>query len=108
MHVEQLRAAGPMTEDDAYDLATVAGGHRPCLVTLSCHGRSVHALVLPSCHDDLPLTAGDIVAVTVEGPTPALERAALRAFAARFELIRAAQPPKTRSTTAFARRVIRR
>ncbi|MBF6357143.1 hypothetical protein IU449_21795 [Nocardia higoensis] len=108
MHVEQLRAAGSMTEGDAHDLAAVAGGHRSCRLTLSCHERSAHALVLPFCRDELAVTEGDLVSVTVEGPDQESERAALRAFAARFDGIRDDQPPKTRSTTAFARRVIRR
>ncbi|WP_157171810.1 hypothetical protein [Nocardia higoensis] len=108
MHVEHLRAAGPMTEGDAHDLAAVAGSHRPCRVTLSCHERSVHALVLPFCRDELPVAEGDLVSVTVEGPDRESERAALRAFAARFGGIGAGQPPNTRCTTTFARRVIRR
>ncbi|MBA4855256.1 hypothetical protein [Nocardia farcinica] len=108
MYYEQVTVAGGLTAVDAEELAQVAGRYR-ARVTFTAHGRSVHAPVLPYCWDVLRVAAGDTVAVTVEaGPSAGEERAALREVAARLGTFAPAQEPKTRSTTALARRVMRR
>ncbi|MEV0462955.1 hypothetical protein AB0I30_17150 [Nocardia tengchongensis] len=65
MHFEEFQATGALTENIAEDMAAVASRYSSYL-TISCHGRAVHALVLPVCWDVLQIRAGDLVVVTAE------------------------------------------
>lgn len=86
MHFEEFRATGALTETIAEDLAAVAGRYSSYL-TVSCHGHSVHALVLPVCWNVLRIRAGDLVVVTAERghrPPGDEDRYALRDFVDSF------------------------
>ncbi|WP_431963226.1 hypothetical protein [Nocardia sp. bgisy134] len=85
MYIEEFTAAGPLSADDAEELAMLAGRYTS-RVTVSCGGRDVHALVLPVAWDVLPMTAGSPVTVTVTGGRrgPEEDRLALRAFVDRL------------------------
>ncbi|MCP2290674.1 hypothetical protein ACFYT3_13775 [Nocardia amikacinitolerans] len=81
MYVEEFTAVGPLSADEAQELADIAGRYTS-RITVSCGGHDVHALVLPVAWDELPMKAGSRVTVTVEGGRqgPEEDRKALRDF----------------------------
>lgn len=86
MHFEEFRAVGALTEEIAEDLAAVASRYSSYL-TISCRGRTVHALVLPVCWEVLQIRAGDLVVVTAERghrPPGDEDRQALKDFVGSF------------------------
>lgn len=86
MYFEEFRSTGEIAEAIAEDLAAVAGRYSSYL-TVSCHGRSVHALVLPACWSVLRIRAGDLVVVTAERghrPPGEEDRQALKDFVDSF------------------------
>ncbi|APA99385.1 hypothetical protein [Nocardia seriolae] len=86
MHFEEFRAVGALDEEIAADLADVASRYGS-YVTISCHGRTVHALVLPMCWDVLQIRAGDLVTVITERghrPSNDEDRRALQDFVDSF------------------------
>ncbi|QVI19096.1 hypothetical protein KHQ06_21795 [Nocardia tengchongensis] len=95
MHFEEFRAAGALTADIAEDLAAVASRYSSYL-TISCHGRTVQALLLPVCWDVLQIRAGDLIVVTAERghrPPGEEDRHALQDFVDSFHQF--TTPPRT-------------
>ncbi|MEV0031099.1 hypothetical protein [Nocardia sp. NPDC050793] len=86
MYVEEFTAVGPLSAAEAQELADVAGRYTS-RITISCGGRDVHALVLPVAWNELPMTTGSRVTVTVEGGRHGAEedRKALRDFVCRMQ-----------------------
>lgn len=87
MYIEEFRAAGALTTESAEELAAMAGRYTS-RITVSSNDRSVHALILPWCWEELRLRAGSTVTVTAEhGHRPDLgeDRQAIRAFVDRFQ-----------------------
>jgi hypothetical protein len=83
-------------------------------VTVAANDRSVNLPVLPWCWSELGIGKDTRVTITAQGgyrPADPEDRRALAELITRFRALTApdaGQTPKTRSTTALARRVVRR
>ncbi|MEV0366209.1 HPr family phosphocarrier protein [Nocardia fusca] len=113
MYIEEFRSPGPLTAAAAEELAfCLPGGTSQ--VTVAANDRSVNLPVLPWCWSELGIGKDTRVTITAQGgyrPADLEDRRALEELVTRFRVLTApdaGQTPKTRSTTALARRVIRR
>jgi hypothetical protein len=80
MYVDETVAVGPLTAELAEEVAARAGRYTS-RITLACHGRRVHAPLLPLCRDELRVRTGDTITVTAAGghhPPDLEDRRALR------------------------------
>ncbi|MFI2333898.1 hypothetical protein ACH474_10920 [Nocardia rhamnosiphila] len=113
MYIEEFRSPGPLTAVAAEELAFCLPGGTS-RVTVAANDRSVNLPVLPWCWSDLGIGTDTRVTITAQGgyrPADLEDRRALEELVTRFRALTAPdvdQTPKTRSTTARARRVIRR
>lgn len=110
MYIEEFRSPGPLTAEAAEELAASIPGCTSRII-VAANDRAVNLPVLPWCWPELGIEWDTLVTVTAAGgyrPVDLEDRRALEDLVARFRALTSGQTPKTRSTTARARRVIRR